>query len=228
MRVVRARARRASRRAAAPARGRECRSPASICRCRETPVTTVSRPSGNSTSMFFRLCSRAPRTISLLAVGLAALARARRSRRAPERYCPVSEPALRAMSRRRARGDQFAAEPSGAGAEVDHVVGALDGLLVVLHHQHRVAQVAQLRQRVEQAAVVARVQADGGLVQHVEHAAQLASRSAWPAGCAALRRRRASPPSGPGSGSPAPPPSGTPGACGSRRPRARRSASRAR
>ena len=72
-----------------------------------------------------------------------------------------------------ARGHQLAAQAARAGAQVDHVVGALDGLGVVLHHQHRVAHVAQLRQRFQQAAVVARVQADGGLVEHVQHAAQL-------------------------------------------------------
>ena len=38
--------------------------------------------------------------------------------------------------------------------------------------QHGVAQIAQRFEGVEQAAVVARVQADGRLVEHVEHAAQ--------------------------------------------------------
>ena len=42
----------------------------------------------------------------------------------------------------------------------------------MLHDQHRVAHVAQCGQRIEQAVVVARMQADGGFVQHVEHAAQ--------------------------------------------------------
>ena len=62
---------------------------------------------------------------------------------------------------------------AGAGTQVHHVVRAANGLLVMLHHQHRVAQVAELLERGEQAAVVPRVQADGGLVQHIEHAAQL-------------------------------------------------------
>jgi hypothetical protein len=47
-----------------------------------------------------------------------------------------------------------------------------DRLLVVLHHDHRVAEVPQLLQRAEEAQVVALVQADGGLVQDVEHADQ--------------------------------------------------------
>ena len=50
-----------------------------------------------------------------------------------------------------------------------------DHFAVVLDHQQRIAQVAELFQRVQQAAVVARVQADGRLVEHVQHAAQPAA-----------------------------------------------------
>ena len=92
---------------------------------------------------------------------------------APERYWPVSDAGLRAISSGVPAGHQFAAQPARARAEIDHVIGALDGLGIVLHHQHGVAHVAQLRQGFEQAVVVARMQADGRLVQHVEHAAQL-------------------------------------------------------
>ncbi len=61
---------------------------------------------------------------------------------------------------------------AGAGADVDHVVGREDRVLVVLHHDHRVADVAQVLERLEQPGVVALMQADGGLVQHVEHAGE--------------------------------------------------------
>jgi hypothetical protein len=47
-----------------------------------------------------------------------------------------------------------------------------DRVLVVLDDDHRVAEVAQVAQRVEQAGIVALVQADGRLVQHVEHAGE--------------------------------------------------------
>jgi hypothetical protein len=40
----------------------------------------------------------------------------------------------------------------------------------VLDHDHRVAEVAQPLERLEQAVVVALVEADRGLVEHVEHA----------------------------------------------------------
>ena len=59
-----------------------------------------------------------------------------------------------------------------AGPHVDDVVGGEHGLLVVLHHDDRVAQVAQPQQGLDQTAVVPLVQADGGLVQDVEHAHQ--------------------------------------------------------
>ncbi len=70
-----------------------------------------------------------------------------------------------------ALGHQVSAGIARAGAEVHHVVGAANGFLVVLDDQHGVAHVAQFFQRGNQSIVVARVQADGRLVQHVEHAA---------------------------------------------------------
>ncbi len=79
------------------------------------------------------------------------------------------------------RGDQVvdrafrhdvAAVDAGAGADVEHVIGAADGVLVVLDHDHGVAEVAQAFQGFQQARVVALVQADRGLVQHIEHAGE--------------------------------------------------------
>ena len=61
---------------------------------------------------------------------------------------------------------------AGAGAEVDEVVGGAHRLLVVLDHDHRVAEVAQPLERRDQLRVVALVQADRGLVEDVEHAHQ--------------------------------------------------------
>ena len=75
----------------------------------------------------------------------------------------------------RAGVDHGAAVLAGAGADVHHVVGHPHGLLVVLHHQHGVAQVAHPLQGVDEAAVVPLVQADGGLVEHIEHAHQAAA-----------------------------------------------------
>jgi hypothetical protein len=44
---------------------------------------------------------------------------------------------------------QMAAEASRARPEVDHVVGAADGLFIVLDYQHGVAEIAEPAQRVQ-------------------------------------------------------------------------------
>jgi len=57
---------------------------------------------------------------------------------------------------------------AGPHAHVDHVVRDGDHVRVVLHHQDGVALIAKLPQDGDQALVVARVQSDGRLVEHVE------------------------------------------------------------
>ena len=142
----------------------------------DTPVTTTSRPSGMRTSTFFRLCSSTPSSFS---------DRVRAARRPARRGCagccsgsrrkrPVTDRGLRDQLVDRACADDLAAAHAGAGAEVDHVVGAADGVLVVLDDHQRVAVATpSSRERVEQDRVVARMQADGRLVEHVAHAAQV-------------------------------------------------------
>ena len=71
--------------------------------------------------------------------------------------------------------NQPATTAPGAGADVDQVIGVADGVLVVLHHHQGVTLVAEGPQGTEQDGVVAGVQADGGLVQHVAHALQVAA-----------------------------------------------------
>ena len=72
--------------------------------------------------------------------------------------------------RRRPRRDDVASVLAGARAHVHHEVGRPDGVLVVLHDHHGVAQVSQALQRGDEPLVVALVKPDGGLVQNVEHA----------------------------------------------------------
>ena len=72
----------------------------------------------------------------------------------------------------RALGDDVAAMHAGAGADVDHVVGGADRVLVMLDHDHGVAEVAQALERFQEPRIVALVQADRRLVQHIEHAGQ--------------------------------------------------------
>ncbi len=72
----------------------------------------------------------------------------------------------------RAFGHHLAAMHAGTWPHIHHVVGGEDRLLVMLHHQHAVAHVAQRLQRLEQPGVVALMQPDRGLVKHIEHAGQ--------------------------------------------------------
>src|SRR4029078_1237998 len=55
-------------------------------------------------------------------------------------------------------------------ADVEDVVGGTDGVLVVLDHNHRVAEVAQALEGFEQPRIVALVQADAGFVENIKHA----------------------------------------------------------
>jgi hypothetical protein len=56
---------------------------------------------------------------------------------------------------------------AGARTDVDHPVGVLDGVLVVLDDHHGVAEIAKARERLDEAVVVPLVQADRRLVEHV-------------------------------------------------------------
>src|SRR3989475_765254 len=71
---------------------------------------------------------------------------------------------------RRPDRDDVAAQLAGTRAEVHHVVGVADRLLVVLDDEHRVAEIPEPLERLEQAPVVPLVQSDGRFVEDVEHA----------------------------------------------------------
>ena len=75
----------------------------------------------------------------------------------------------------RALRHQLPAVDARARPHVHQMVGLHHGVLVVLDHQQRVAQVAQVLQGADQAVVVLGVQADAGFVQHVQHAGQAAA-----------------------------------------------------
>ena len=73
---------------------------------------------------------------------------------------------------RRAFSDDAPAVLARAGSQVHHPIGGPDRVIVVFDHQDGVAQIAQILQRFQQAAVIAGVQPDRGLVQHIQHAHQ--------------------------------------------------------
>src|SRR6478672_7177976 len=66
----------------------------------------------------------------------------------------------------------LAAMDAGAWAHVHHVIRGEDRLLVMLDHDDAVAEIAQPIERLEQPRIVALMQPDRRLVQHVEHAGQ--------------------------------------------------------
>ncbi len=68
--------------------------------------------------------------------------------------------------------DDLAAVDARAGADVDDVIRRAHRVLVVLDDKDGVAEVAQPAQRIEQLIVVTLVQADGRLVEDIEHAHQ--------------------------------------------------------
>ena len=120
--------------------------------------------------MSARLCSRAPWTTSCCEP-----VRGRRGDGTgidlrPDRYWPVIDSLTLVMPLHRAAVDDGAAVLAGAGADVDDPVALADRLLVVLDDDHRVAEVAQPGERVDEPAVVALVQPDRRLVEHVQRA----------------------------------------------------------
>ena len=138
----------------------------------QTPVTTVMTPSGKRAVMFCRLCSRAPFDGDPFAGERARRQRGAGCRCRRERYWPVSDAGHAMMCCGRAFGDDVAAEFAGAGAEVEDIVGVADGVFVVLDDEDGVAEVAQVFEGGDEALVVALMQADGRLIEDVEHAAQ--------------------------------------------------------
>src|SRR5215510_13664921 len=111
-----------------------------------TPVTAMKQPSGNSTSIPCRLCSRASRTASHASPGW-------------RRISGTATNSLPARNR-----------PVADFLDFRTSFSEPDRLFVVLDDDHGVAEVAQAHEGVDEALVVALVQADRRLVEHVEHA----------------------------------------------------------
>jgi hypothetical protein len=71
-----------------------------------------------------------------------------------------------------ALSDDVPAETSGSRTEVEDVVGVTDGFFIVLDDEDGVAEVAESFEGVDEALIVALMEADGGLVEDVEDAAE--------------------------------------------------------
>ncbi len=70
---------------------------------------------------------------------------------------------------RRALGDDLPTVHAGPRSDVHHVVGQADGIFVVFHHDHRVAQVAQVVEGGKQAVIVSLMKADGRFIKDIHH-----------------------------------------------------------
>ena len=142
-----------------------------------TPVTQTSRASGSATSSFAQVVARdafelEPSRVDLrpcvsLRRGCERMLRRRREHATRDRALVGHQIAQRAVD------DDLAAVAARAGTEIDDVLGAANRLLVVLDDDDGVALRRELRDRIEQQRVVARVQADRRLVEDVADAAQI-------------------------------------------------------
>ena len=133
-------------------------------------MTATKQPSGNATSTLRRLCSRAPSTTSSRAA-LGRTAQRRHGDLAPAGQVGAGDRLLgRAQVVDGPADDDAPALLTGVRADVDDPVGGADGVFVVLDDDERVAQLLQPHQRLDEAVVVALVQADGRLVEDVQHA----------------------------------------------------------
>ncbi len=68
-----------------------------------------------------------------------------------------------------ALGHHLAAHFTCTRANVNQIVGGPQGVLVMLHHNQGIAKIPQALEGGQKAVVVPLVQADGGLIQDVEH-----------------------------------------------------------
>ena len=118
-----------------------------------------------------RLCWRAPLTVSRLPLPRRRLAGIGHGSLAAEEGARDGA-RLREDGLERPVRDDLAAVLPRPGPDVDHPVGRPDRLLVVLHDEDRVAEVAEARERRDQLRVVALVEADRGLVEDVQDAHQ--------------------------------------------------------
>ena len=134
-------------------------------------MTATNFPTGNSTSICFRLFSAAPRTVkwprSSSRRGGIAIVRDAREELARDRALDPHHVLRGAL------GDHVAAVLARARPHVDEVVGCAHHLLVVLDDEDGVAESLQPLERPDQLVVVALVQADRRLVEDVEDADEL-------------------------------------------------------
>ena len=120
-----------------------------------------------STSTFFKLCVRAPRTF-ITPDGF----RTDAFECGPVVQMMAGERAALPQSVDGALEDDLAAGGTGAGTKVDDVIGNHDRLRLVLDNEHAVALVAQPQQQAVHPLNVVRMQSDRRLVEDVGHVSE--------------------------------------------------------
>ena len=139
-------------------------------------MTQTNAPSGISTSTFLQVVVRG--ADDLQPVLSPSGRRVRRESRSSACRTDIARSGCAARRRSSSAVPMATTSPPrtpGPGPKSTIVIGGPHRVFVVLDDDDGVAQVAQLRERVEQPVVVARVQADRRLVENVEHADQAAA-----------------------------------------------------
>ena len=139
----------------------------------DTPVTQVSRPIGISRSTLLQVVAARAFESAAISFLLRGVRLAGTAIFTPARQVLAGQRIrMRHDLLRRALRHDLAAMHARTRTDIDHIVGLANRVLVVLDHDHRVAEVAQVLQRVEQPFVIALMQANGRLVENVHHADQ--------------------------------------------------------
>ena len=138
----------------------------------ETPVTATNSPSGNDDVDVAQVVLAGAVHGQLAARGARAADGGDRDLAAAGEVLAGHRVGVRQQVGDAAAVHDLAAVLAGARADVDDPVGDPDGVLVVLDDDQGVAEVLEPDQGLDQPVVVALVQADGRLVEDVEHADQ--------------------------------------------------------
>ena len=151
----------------------------------------IKPPRGIRTSIPLRLFSRAP----LISMAFFSASTVRRWMGVRIAYSPLR--CLMATLERRGKHlrnrpgtDDISTMRSCAGTDIDQVIGGADAIFVVLDHENGVADRLQPLERADQAGVIALMQTDCRLIQHITHANQPRTHLRGQADALQLRRRR--------------------------------------
>ena len=135
-------------------------------------MTQVIRPSGNSAVTFLRLLAVAPLTRSMRFWIRRTAFRRNLDALAAAQVLTCDGVGMGDHFGGRALRDDPAAVHAGAGSQIDHIVRLANRVFIVFDDDDGVAQVTQVDQGVEQALIVALMQADRRFVENVHHADQ--------------------------------------------------------